>query len=451
MAEGLHNRGKLVFLETFGCQMNESDSERMLGVLKGLSYARTKDPSEADLILINTCSIRDKAEQKVYSTLGRYKSLKKERPGLVIGVAGCVAQQEGEKLLKRAPHLDIVFGPHNVHKLKELLLQADSGRKIVVTEQTEEISPEEYGIEPVELDEKAFVSIMRGCNNFCAYCIVPYTRGREVSRNSADILREIEGLADKGVKEVTLLGQNVNSYGADGGGDLSFPELLRKVCRIEGISRVRFITSHPKDISGELISLFGEEPKLCRHAHLPVQSGSDSVLAAMGRGYSVKEYLSKVGLLQKLYPEMAITTDIIVGFPGETVADYEATIKLLRTVRFDNIFSFMYSPRPGTRAAGFSGQVPLEERSARLQRLQDEQKEITSERLRALVGRTIEVLIEGESRIDPGELSGRTSCNRVVNFPVPEGLQAGPGCLIEVTVTEAYQNSLRGEARAADR
>ncbi|MBW7956556.1 MAG: tRNA (N6-isopentenyl adenosine(37)-C2)-methylthiotransferase MiaB [Deltaproteobacteria bacterium] len=451
MAEGLHGREKLVFLETFGCQMNENDSERMLGVLKGLSYTRTKDPSEADLILINTCSIRDKAEQKVYSILGRFKLLKKERPGLVIGVAGCVAQQEGERLLKRAPHLDIVFGPHNVHKLKELLLQADTGRKVVVTEQTGEISPEEYGIEPVELEEKAFVSIMRGCNNFCSYCIVPYTRGREVSRNSADILREIDGLVKKGVKEVTLLGQNVNSYGTGGGGDVSFPELLRKVCRVDGLSRVRFITSHPKDISDELIHLFGEEPKLCRHVHLPVQSGSDSVLSAMGRGYSVEEYLSKVGLLKKLYPDMAITTDIIVGFPGETGADYEATMGLLRTVRFDNIFSFMYSPRPGTRAAGLPDQFPLEVRSERLQRLQEEQKEITNEKMKALVGKTLEVLVEGGSKIDPTELSGRTSCNRIVNFPGSAGLQAGPGCLIEVTITEAYQNSLRGEVRAAGR
>ncbi len=449
MAAALHDREKLVFLETFGCQMNENDSERMLGVLKGLSYARTKDPSEADLILINTCSIRDKAEQKVYSTLGRFKSLKKERPGLVIGVAGCVAQQEGEKLLKRAPHLDIVFGPHNVHKLKELLLKADSGAKVVVTGQTEEISPEEYGTEPVEIEEKAFVSIMRGCNNFCSYCIVPYTRGREVSRLSRDILNEIEGLVARGVKEVTLLGQNVNSYGTGGGGDVSFPELLVKVCRVEGLSRVRFITSHPKDISDELIHLFGEEHKLCRHVHLPVQSGSDRVLAAMGRGYTVEGYLAKAGLLKRLYPDMAITSDIIVGFPGETAVDHEATMGLLRTVRFDNIFSFMYSPRPGTRAAGLPDQVPPEARSERLQRLQEEQKEITGERMRALVGKTVEVLVEGGSKIDPTELSGRTPCNRIVNFPAPARLLAGPGRLTDVTITEAYQNSLRGEVRAA--
>jgi len=349
--EELQTRKRLVFLETFGCQMNENDSERMLGLLKGISYERTQDPLQADLILINTCSIRDKAEQKVYSTLGRYKILKKERPGLIIGVAGCVAQQQGEKLLKRAPHLDIVFGPHNVHKLREMLLEADSGRKVVATALSESIDPEEYGIEPVASGEKAFVSIMRGCNNFCSYCIVPYTRGREVSRLSSSVIDEIEGLAEGGAKEVTLIGQNVNSYGTSGGGDVSFPELLSMVCRIDAIKRVRFITSHPKDISGELIYLFRDEPRICRHIHLPVQSGSDAVLKRMGRGYTRDEYLARIELLKGLYPDMAITTDIIVGFPGETEADFEATMGLLRTVRFDNIFSFMYSSRPNTAAA----------------------------------------------------------------------------------------------------
>jgi len=314
--EELQTRKRLVFLETFGCQMNENDSERMLGLLKGISYERTQDPLQADLILINTCSIRDKAEQKVYSTLGRYKILKKERPGLIIGVAGCVAQQQGEKLLKRAPHLDIVFGPHNVHKLREMLLEADSGRKVVATALSESIDPEEYGIEPVASGEKAFVSIMRGCNNFCSYCIVPYTRGREVSRLSSSVIDEIEGLAEGGAKEVTLIGQNVNSYGTSGGGDVSFPELLSMVCRIDAIKRVRFITSHPKDISGELIYLFRDEPRICRHIHLPVQSGSDAVLKRMGRGYTRDEYLARIELLKGLYPDMAITTDIIVGFPG---------------------------------------------------------------------------------------------------------------------------------------
>lgn len=445
MEERSDMREKLVFLETFGCQMNDSDSERMLGILKGINFARTDDPNSADLILINTCTVRDKAEQKVYSTLGRYKELKKARPGLIIGVGGCVAQQQGEKLLKRAPHLDIVFGPHNVHRLRELLLEADSGQRVVATRLTETIDADEYGITGSSSGEKAFVSIMRGCNNFCSYCIVPYTRGREVSRQSADILTEIEGVARGGVKEVTLLGQNVNSYGTSGGGDVSFPELLRMVCRIDGIKRVRFMTSHPKDIGAELIRLFGQEKKLCRHLHLPVQSGSDRVLEKMGRGYTSGDFLSKIEKIKALYPDMSITSDIIVGFPGETDADFQATIGLLRTARFDNIFSFMYSPRPNTRAASFEGQVPLEVRTQRIQILQEEQKGITLERNQETIGRTVEVLVEGPSRGNPEEMMGRSSCNRIVNFACPPGIDAGPGCLIEVVVTEAYQSSLRGQ------
>jgi len=445
MEERSDMREKLVFLETFGCQMNDSDSERMLGILKGINFARTDDPGSADLILLNTCTVRDKAEQKVYSTLGRYKELKKARPGLIIGVGGCVAQQQGEKLLKRAPHLDIVFGPHNVHRLRELLLEADSGQRVVATRLTETIDADEYGVTGSSSGEKAFVSIMRGCNNFCSYCIVPYTRGREVSRQSADIITEIEGAARGGVKEVTLLGQNVNSYGASGGGAVSFPELLMMVCRVDGIKRVRFMTSHPKDIGSELIELFGQEKKLCRHLHLPVQSGSDRVLEKMGRGYTSSGYLSKIEQIKALYPDMSFTSDIIVGFPGETDADFQATMGLLRTARFDNIYSFMYSPRPNTRAAGFDGQVPLEVRTQRIQILQEEQKGIALERNRETIGRTVEVLVEGPSRGNPLEMMGRSSCNRIVNFACPPGFE-GPGCLIEVVVTEAYQSSLRGRA-----
>lgn len=438
---------KLVFLETFGCQMNDNDSERMLGILKGINFARTDDPASADLILINTCTVRDKAEQKVYSTLGRYKELKKDRPGLIIGVGGCVAQQQGEKLLKRAPHLDIVFGPHNVHRLRELLLEADSGQRVVATRLTETIDADEYGVSQSVSGIKAFVSIMRGCNNFCSYCIVPYTRGREVSRQSADIISEIEAASLSGVKEVTLLGQNVNSYGTSGGGDVSFHELLRMVSAVSGIKRVRFVTSHPKDISEELIELFGTEKKLCRHLHLPVQSGSDAVLERMGRGYTRAAYLKMIDKIKKLYPDMSVTTDIIVGFPGETEGDFEATMGLLRTVRFDNIFSFMYSPRPDTRAASFDGQLAPEVRTERLQILQEEQKAITFARNREKVGRAMEVLVEGPSKADPDELMGRTSCNRIVNFASPPGIETGPGAVIEVLVTDAYPNSLRGRAK----
>ena len=450
MENRTENSEKLVFLETFGCQMNDNDSERMLGILKGINFARTDDPNSADLILINTCTVRDKAEQKVYSTLGRYKELKRERPRLIIGVAGCVAQQQGEKLLKRAPHLDIVFGPHNVHKLRELLLEADSGRRVVATRLTETIDAGEYGINPEAPSEKAFVSIMRGCNNFCSYCIVPYTRGREVSRLSADIITEIEGLCAKGVKEVTLLGQNVNSYSTSGGGDVSFHELLRMACRVEGIARVRFMTSHPKDIGGDLIEVFGTEKKLCRHIHLPVQSGSDSVLKKMGRGYTSFDFLSKIEKIKTLYPDMAITSDIIAGFPGETEADFLSTMDLVRKARFDNIFAFMYSPRPGTAAAKFEGQLALVVRAQRLQLLLVEQKGITIERNREMIGRTVEVLVEGASRSNPQEMTGRTSCNRRVHFERPAGLEAGTGTLLEAVVTHALQTSLRVEIKTGN-
>lgn len=436
--------GKLVFLETFGCQMNDNDSERMLGFLKDIKYSRTDSPERADLIIINTCSIRDKAEQKVYSILGRFRELKKENPGLIIGVSGCVAQQQGGALLKRVPHLDIVFGPHNVHKVKDLIAEAEKKRRVVATGFKAGIDEDEYAYERTGTGEKAFVSIMRGCDNFCSYCIVPYTRGREVSRRSAEIVDEVKTLSDSGVKEVTLIGQNVNSYGTNGGGDISFPELLRRVAGVAGIERVRFITSHPKDISVELIRLFGEEPKLCRHIHLPVQSGSDKILKEMRRGYTAKEYLSKVSMLKALYGDISITSDIIVGFPGETEEDFGSTMELINAARFDNIFSFMYSPRPGTLAAGFTRQVDETVRAGRLKVLQDRQREITAERSTELVGSVREVLVEGTSKSDPGDLTGRTGCNRIVNFAADKALS---GTLVDVLITQAYPNSLRGELR----
>ncbi|MDP2690300.1 MAG: tRNA (N6-isopentenyl adenosine(37)-C2)-methylthiotransferase MiaB [Deltaproteobacteria bacterium] len=444
MGNALENSPRRVFLETFGCQMNDNDSERILGLLERMDYARTEEPDDADLIIINTCSVRDKAEQKVYSMLGRFKALKDEKPGIIIGVSGCVAQQQGETLLKRAPYLDLVFGPHNIHRLGELITEVSVKKgRIVATAQNETIDEDEYGYFPRSTGGiKAFVSIMRGCNNFCAYCIVPYTRGREVSRNSTEVVDEVKRLADSGVLEVTLLGQNVNSYGVNG--DVSFPELLRRVAGVEGLKRVRFVTSHPKDISRELIGIFGEVPKLCRHMHLPVQSGSNAVLKTMGRGYTKEDYIEKVTLLKGLYPEMSLTTDIIVGFPGESEEDFSETVGLLESVRFDNIFSFMYSPRPNTRAATFGRQVPPEVKSRRLQELQGAQREITLEKSKALVGKTLEVLVEGVNKTDGAELSGRTICNRIVNFPAPVELGGLAGSLIDISITRAFPNSLRG-------
>ena len=418
--------------------MNENDTERMLAFLKELRYRPTDTPELADLILINTCSIRDKAEQKVYSTAGRYKRLKKRKPELLIGISGCVAQQKGGELLKRMPYVDLVIGTHNIHRLTELLKKVrEEKTRVVSTELYNSIDSKEFPTPEVE-GIKAYVSIMRGCDNYCTYCIVPYVRGREVSRPARDVVEDIRRLVDRGVKEVTLLGQNVNSYC----GDVSFPELLRMVCRVDGIERVRFVTSHPKDISEELIYLFGEEDKLARSMHLPVQAGSDRVLERMRRRYTVSEYLKKVELLRRLYEDMSISTDIIVGFPGETEEDFEKTMKVVKEVEFDSIFSFKYSPRPGTEAATYKDQLPDDVKQRRLEVLQALQKEITLKKNRLLVGKTMKVLVEGESKLDKTELTGRTTCNRVVNFPGDKGLT---GSMVDVTITDAYANSLRGE------
>ncbi|MBI5970549.1 MAG: tRNA (N6-isopentenyl adenosine(37)-C2)-methylthiotransferase MiaB [Deltaproteobacteria bacterium] len=440
-----------VYLETFGCQMNENDSARMMGILKGMNYRRTQDPGQAGLIIINTCSIRDKAEHKVYSLLGRFKELKKTNPRLVIGVAGCVAQQAGVRLFKRAPFIDLVIGPHNIHKLKDLLSEvSQGGHRVIAAAFNGRIADDEYAYNGGAEGPKAFVSIMRGCDNFCSYCIVPYTRGREVSRFSADILAEIEKLSLAGVREITLVGQNVNSYGAKG--DASFPELIRMCAGIDGIERLRFMTSHPKDISDELIGLFAAETKLCKHVHLPAQSGSDSVLKAMKRNYTGAQYLLKVERLRAVCPAIAVTTDIIVGFPGETAADFEETLEFINGVRFDNIFSFMYSPRPGTEAAGMAGHINASVKSERLKLLQDRQRQITTEKNAALAGTTVIVLVEGRSKTREGELTGRTQCNRVVNFPstglIPDTVKEGT--FADVLITDGYANSLRGRVISSD-
>lgn len=438
-----HRREKNLFLETFGCQMNERDSERILGFLKGLNYRTTQDPNQADLIIINTCSIREKAEQKLYSTLGRFKRLKEKNPGLIIGVGGCVAQQEGERLFKKAHYLDIVFGTHNIHHLPELIkgVEVTRGRKVATefyNTIAHEEEPSEYSLDTLRV--KAFVTIMRGCDNFCTYCIVPHVRGREVSRGKEEILKEVRRLARTGVKEVTLLGQNVNSYGHANGG-VSFPMLLKEVCCIEGIERVRFVTSHPRDLSAELTDLFGKEKRLCRHIHLPVQSGSNQVLERMNRGYTREEYLEKVTGLRKACPGIGITSDIIVGFPGEREEDFKDTLDLLETVEFDNIFSFKYSPRPQTLAASFKDQIPDHVKGERLRLVQDMQKIITLRKNQAMVGRVEEVLVEGRSKGGPDELTGRTSCNRIVNLPGGKDLI---GRLVSVKIERAYLNSMRG-------
>ena len=436
---------KKIFIKTFGCQMNEYDSERMLALVRE-EYKPCENPEEADLILINTCSVRAKAEAKVYSFVGRFKHLKERNPRLVIGVTGCVAQQEGGRLIKRLPHVDFVLGPQNIYRLPEVLERVLGGKgPVVLTEMQEGFKPPlvvavPEGDRPV----KAQVTIMQGCDNFCSYCVVPYVRGREVSRPPEDILREIECLVSQGVREVTLLGQNVNSYGEKEKGYPCFAELIRMIAEIPGLWRIRFTTSHPKDLGEDLMQAFSEVEKLCEHLHLPVQSGSDRILKLMNRGYSRKEYLKKVEKLREICPEIALTTDIIVGFPGETEEDFKATLSLLEEVRFDEIFSFKYSDRPYTRAREFSDKIPEEVKSERLVRVHELQGRITEEINRSYIGRKVEVLVEGPSQTRPELFTGRTRTHHVVNFRAPQGLDL-QGALVYVLIKEVGKHSLRGE------
>ncbi len=435
---------KKVFIRTFGCQMNEYDSERMLALLKG-EYTPCPEPKEADLILVNTCSVRKKAEEKVYGLVGRLKHLKKARPEVIIGVCGCVAQQEGERILKRLPHVDLVLGPQAIWRLPEALEKVKKGKGPVVDTAFEKdfrpplVLPELNGTRPI----KAFVTIMQGCDNFCAYCVVPYTRGREISRPPEDILAEVECLVRQGVREVTLLGQNVNSYGRKEKGFPSFAELLREVASISGLWRVRFTTSHPKDLDEALMRCFAEVPAVCEHLHLPVQAGSNRVLKRMNRRYTKEEYLAKVKRLREICPEIALSTDIIVGFPGETEEDFSETIALLKEVRFDEIFSFKYSDRPLARSTQFEDKVPEEEKARRLAKVHEVQERITRQINESYVGKVVEVLVEGPSPGNPQLLTGRTRTNHVVNFSGPADLK---GQLVHVLIEGCGQHSLRGRA-----
>ncbi len=428
-----------IFVQTFGCQMNERDSERVLALALECGYQEVPSPEEADLIVVNTCTVRRKPEHKVYSLLGRFGRLKEKRPWLRIAVVGCLAQQEGERLLERFPQVDLVIGPDRIEEFPEALLKSEGGQRFCLVGFKED--PSQRVLLPPHLGVKAYVNIMQGCDNYCAYCIVPYVRGPEKSRPSEEILREVRLLAERGVKEVTLLGQNVNSYGKKTPGELSFVQLLRKISEIPGIERIRFTTSHPKDLSEELIRAFRDIPQLCEHIHLPFQAGSDRVLERMNRGYSRGEYLRKVERLREAVPEIAITADVIVGFPGETEEDFRETLELIQRVRFDNLFSFKYSPRKGTLASRWRDDVPPQEKQRRLEELQALQREITLEKNKSLEGKLMEVLVEGFGE-RPGQLRGRTRCNRVVNFVGPRDLM---GKIVWVRITEGLQNSLRGE------
>jgi tRNA-2-methylthio-N6-dimethylallyladenosine synthase len=436
---------KKLYIQTYGCQMNQYDSERIAQVMARAGYDQTDRIDAADLILLNTCSVRDKAEQKVYSALGSWKEFKTYRDGVIIGVGGCVAQQEGENLLKRVPHLDLVFGTHNVHKLPKMIeeVQAAQLRPVETAFYRDPAYMEDSDGRALVRGAKAFVTIMQGCNKVCSFCIVPHVRGREVSRPSAKIIAEIEALAARGVIEVMLLGQNVNSYGKLTPGELSFAELLRRVDAIDGLERIRFTTSHPQDLSPELNEAFADLDHLCEHLHLPVQSGSDTVLARMRRGYTRKEYLERLETLRDRCPEVALSTDIIVGFPGETDAEFETTLELLERVEYDEIFSFVYSPRPQTVSAKiYDDDIAEDVKRERLKQVQTLQQAISLKKNRQRIGETDEILIDGPSKLKNGQVMGRTRTNRIVNASGPENLA---GKLASVRITGATANSLIGE------
>lgn len=433
---------KKVYIETYGCQMNEHDSEQMVRLLERYHYLRTEKPEEADLILINTCSVREKPEHKVYSALGRYRKMK-EKGRVILGVAGCVAQQEGEKLLERIPYLDMVLGTQAIPQLPTLLEKIESSKERVCQTSFDRSGAYLNPILPEkELQIKSYVTIMQGCDHFCSFCIVPYVRGRERSRPSQEIIDEVKHLVNLGIKEVCLLGQNVNSYGRRVSGEIGFPELLDRINRIEGLERIRFTTSHPEDLSDELIKSFSTLKKLCEHIHLPFQSGSDRILKRMNRGYSQSSYLEKVCHLRKACPSIAITADVMVGFPGEEEEDFQQTLSLIREVQFDELFSFKYSPRRGTRAAQFEDQVDENVKKERLLLLQKIQSEITFRKNQALEGQWVEVLVEGRSKQNEQEVMGRTRSNKVVNFKGGLNLV---GQLVWVKITKAYPHSLHGE------
>jgi tRNA-2-methylthio-N6-dimethylallyladenosine synthase len=434
-----------LFIHTYGCQMNQFDSERIAQVMGRGGYVQTDCIGDADLILLNTCSVREKSEQKVYSLLGRWKELKQQRDDVIIGVGGCVAQQEGERLLKKVPHLDLVFGTQNIQKLPDMVEQVRTLRQrpVEIAFYRDPGYMEDPEGRTQVLGAKAFVTIMQGCNKVCAFCIVPHVRGREVSRPSAKIISEIESLVRQGVKEVMLLGQNVNSYGKMSAGEISFAELLCRVDAIEGLERIRFTTSHPQDLSPELIDAFATLAKLCKHLHLPVQSGSDSVLARMRRGYTRREYLDRLQRLQARSSGVALSTDIIVGFPGETEDEFGETLELLRQVGYDEIYSFIYSPRPQTVAGKiFDDDIPNEIKKDRLTRVQSLQREISLSKNRQKIGNVEEILVDGRSKLKNGQIMGRTDTNRIVNVEGPETMI---GKFVPVRITGATATSLLGQ------
>ncbi len=446
---------KKAYIKTFGCQMNVHDSEKMAGILRDEGYEMVQDQKDADVIILNTCSIREKAEQKFFSDLGRLKQAKKSKPHKRIAVAGCIAQQMGSDVIKRAPHVDMVIGPQNYHELARLLKEQGAGNKGqgagIAIEDNPALADMELPMLRTE-GPRAWVSIMYGCNNFCTYCIVPYTRGREKSRPFKSIVEEVRGLSGQGYTEVTLLGQNVNSYsgGARGlaksranGKKNDFPALLEALDKIDGIERIRFVTSHPRDLSDRLIESIASLDSVCEHLHLPLQSGSSEVLKSMNRKYTYAEYKDKIDKLRYAVPGIAITTDIIAGFPGETEEDHQQTLKALSEIRYDGIYAFRYSERPGTKAVDMKGGLPEKLRLSRLHEILDLQEEITLTTNQGLISTIEQVMVEGESAGDPEMQSGRTRSNKIVNFRPEKRLE--PGAIVNILIKQAHKHSLTGE------
>jgi tRNA-2-methylthio-N6-dimethylallyladenosine synthase len=439
---------KKVFIKTFGCQMNEYDSDKMADVLNASDgLVKTETPEDADVILLNTCSVREKAQEKVFSDLGRLRELKLSKPDLVIGVGGCVASQEGAAIVKRAPYVDVVFGPQTLHRLPELIKERRTTGRSQVDISFPEIEKFDH-LPPARVEgASAFVSIMEGCSKYCSYCVVPYTRGEEVSRRFEDVLTEVAGLAAQGVKEITLLGQNVNAYrGEMADGEIAdFALLIEYVAEIPGIERIRFVTSHPKEFTQRLIDTYAKVPKLVDHLYLPAQHGSDRILMAMKRGYTVLEYKSVIRRLREVRPNISVSSDFIVGFPGETEADFDALMKLINDIGYDTSFSFVFSPRPGTPAANLPDDTPYDVKLKRLQHLQATVEANVRKISESMVGTVQRILVEGPSKKSADDLQGRTENNRVVNFAGGPNAARLIGQMIDVNILQAFPYSLRGE------
>lgn len=427
---------------TYGCQMNENDSERLAGQLKSLNYEYTSNIEQADFIILNTCCVRESAEKKIYGKIGEFKRLKANNPNLLIAIAGCMAQKDKEKIFKKAPHVDLILGTYNTHHLVEYVKQLEDSRErvLAVWDQAERLAPDVPTVRKGQLS--AWVPIMYGCNNFCTYCIVPYVRGRERSRPLNDVLQEIKQLGLDGFKEITLLGQNVNSYGKDESAALDFADLLEAVDKIDTIERVRYMTSHPRDMNDKVLSVIHNSNRICQHFHLPIQSGSNSILRKMNRGYTVEYYCQLVEKIRTLMPNCSITTDIIVGFPGETEVLFQETLELIKKIQFDAAYTFLYSQRSGTPAATMQEQVPLIEKKERLQRLMDEQNKISLAINKKLEGSVISVLVEGESKNDSSTFMGRTTTNKIILWKKQGNEKVGD--LVNIQVETAQTWVLKG-------